>query len=452
MATLPLALRQVKATLESQFPSDRILKISRDLGHVWRKRVLTPEVTVQLFLLQWLAGVALKALRHVAGVTVSAQAICRARMRLPLRLMMDLVAAGVPEGPAKVLWRGLEVYLVDGMSFMTQDTPALVEKYGKPKNQRGTGHGYPTPKLLALMDFNGGFIRKVIALPWARQEFTCLSRLFKAIGKGAVLLGDRGLVSFAHLALLMQSGTAGCFRLPRGQVVHKRGGKAAKNKRGGKTGGKKKGGPKKRGKRSRQLIKRLGPQDLLVRWTAAGRPKWIGRKRFETLSAQPLTLRQIAFRICRPGCRPRWAWIITTLIDPKRYPAGELVKLYGKRWQIEVYFRDLKRTLGLSLLSTKTPEGVRKEILAFILLYNLVRSVVCKAAERQGVEPHRISFTDAMNWLLWSSPGSPLPDLAINRKRTRRSPPRRVKNARHRFPQLNQPRAKLDKPPCIAML
>ena len=75
MATLPLALRQVKETLESHFPSDRILEISRNLGHVRRKRVLTPEVTDRLFLLQLLAGVAMKGLRHVAGVTVSAQAI-----------------------------------------------------------------------------------------------------------------------------------------------------------------------------------------------------------------------------------------------------------------------------------------------------------------------------------------------------------------------------------------
>ena len=63
----------------------------------------------------------------------------------------------------------------------------------------------------------------------------------------------------------------------------------------------------------------------------SGRPKWISRKRFETLSSQPLTLRQIAFRICRPGCRPHGAWIITTLTNPRRYPAEELVKLYGKR-------------------------------------------------------------------------------------------------------------------------
>lgn len=447
MATLTGTLVHVKAHLQRLVPSDQIRQTCRNLGHIWRDRTLGPDVTVHLFLLQLLAGVALSGLRHVAAIPASAQAICRAKMRLPLQLLMEQVAASAPDGPERSLWRGLAVYLADAMSFMTQDTAALAARYGKPRNQRGTSMGYPTPKLLALMDFGGGFIRRVIALPWARQEFTCLSRLFKAIGSGALLLGDRGLVSFAHLALLMRANVAGCFRLPRGQVVHKHA-----PKRRASSGGAKGGRRAKHASRSRRLISRLGPQDLLVRWTAARRPAWLGRRRWAALAAQPLTLRQIAFRICRPGHRPRWAWIITTLIDPRRYPAGELIKLYGKRWQIEVYFRDLKRTLGLRLISAKTPEGVRKEILAFILLYNLIRGVMQKAAQRQGVEPRRISFIDAMRWLLWSSPGTPLPDLLINPPRTRAAPPRRLKNARHRFPQLNKPRARLNKPPCHVML
>ena len=36
-------------------------------------------------------GVALRGLRHVAGVPVTAQAICAARTRLPLKLLMELV-------------------------------------------------------------------------------------------------------------------------------------------------------------------------------------------------------------------------------------------------------------------------------------------------------------------------------------------------------------------------
>ena len=56
-------------------------------------------------------------------------------------------------------------------------------------------------------------------------------------------------------------------------------------------------------------------------------------------------------------------------------------------------------------------EGVQKEILAFVVLYNLIRQVMLRAAQRQGVDVDRISFADAARWLLWSEPGAELIDL-----------------------------------------
>lgn len=104
------------------------------------------------------------------------------------------------------------------------------------------------------------------------------------------------------------------------------------------------------------------------------------------------------------------------------------------------------------MISAQTVAGVRKEILAFVLLYNLIRRVMRQAADQQKVEADRVSFVDAVTWLLYSSPGEPVPKLRINRIRKRPSRPRRIKRGRHRFPQLNQPAASLRKPPCQAKL
>jgi putative transposase len=429
MATVSAALAHVKEHLERCLPQEFICKICSDIGYQWRERKLDPFLTIQLFLLQLLANVALRGLRRAASVSASAQAICAAKMRLPVELFRQLVEQSVPKGLAvAATYKGLKTYIADGLSFMTPDTEELANKYGKPKNQRGTSRGYPAPKLLTLMQAGGGFISKAIILPWARQEFTCLSRLFKAIGLGSLLLGDRGLVSFAHMALLTAMGVHGCFRLPRWQVVFNR------------------------GKASRRLKKRLGKQDMLVIWTASRRPKWLSKKRWEKIAGQTLTLRQIAFRVCRKGYRTHWAWIVTTLLDPQKYPAQELIELYSDRWQIEVYFRDLKKTLNMGMISAKTVKGVQKEVLTTILLYNLIRKVMEEAAKRQGVPPDRISFIDAKLWLLHSAPGTPLPELEANRRRTRKAQPRRLKNARHRYPQLNQSRAELCQPPCVVKI
>lgn len=435
MATFSAALRHVKEHVDALVPEDEVLRVCRDVGHRWRDRRLGPAASVHLLLLQLLAGVSLRGVRRVAGVAASAQAVCAARARLPVQLWMRLVERSVPAGAAAAAaaatFHGLRVFLADGMSFATEDTPALAARHGRGANQRGPGRGRPVPKLLALLDLDGGFVRRVVTLPWCRHECACLARLFAAVGgAGAVLLGDRGLVGFAHLALLAATGADGCFRLPRRLVV-----------RG-------------RGRGARRRVRALGRQDVLVRWRAPdARPPWLSRRRWAAaVRGRALVLRQVAFRVRRRGFRTRWAWLVTTLTDPARYPAQDLVDLYAKRWRVEVCFRDLKRTLGMSLVSARTVAGARKEVLAFVVLYNLVRRVMADAARRQGVDADRVSFADAARWLLWSAPGGPPPVLAVNPARVRPAQPRRVKPAGFRFPPLNTPRAGLVKPAYEATL
>lgn len=428
MATIGRALSQVKSQLDQWVPAPVIEQVCRDHGHRWRKRLLGPADTVHLMLLQLLAQVSMAALRHVSKVRVSAQAFCAARMRLPLSVMHELVRRACPAGPPLSCWKSLRVFAADGMSFLTEDTPELAQKYGKAKNGKGRGNGRPNCKLLAVMDLAGGFIYQVTALPWSRQERTCLARLLKACGEAALLLGDRGLAGFAQMALMLAAKVDGCLRLPRWLVVYGR------------------------GKANHRRVKRLGKQDLLVVWRKGDRPpKWMSKERWAKLPDE-LTLRQIAFRITRPGFRTHWAWIITTLTDPKKYPAQELVELYGKRWQVEVYFRDLKQTLGLRCPSSRTPQGVRKELLAFVILYNLVRQVIAAAASRQKVSPDRISFSDALTWLLWSAPGEELPDLVTNPIRHRPTQPRALKHCRRKYARMSRSRATLLKPACLAKL
>ena len=52
--------------------------------------------------------------------------------------------------------------------------------------------------------------------------------------------------------------------------------------------------------------------------------------------------------------------------------------------------------MKLEVLHCETVQGVRKELTVFALVYNLVRAVMCVAAERQGVAVDRISFADAL--------------------------------------------------------
>ena len=67
--------------------------------------------------------------------------------------------------------------------------------------------------------------------------------------------------------------------------------------------------------------------------------------------------------IQRPGFRPKEIIVVTTLVDPKRYPKAKLAQLYQRRWQAtEVNLKHLKTTLRMETIFAKTPEMVQKEI------------------------------------------------------------------------------------------
>ena len=88
---------------------------------------------------------------------------------------------------------------------------------------------------------------------------------------------------------------------------------------------------------------------------------------------EQLILRQIKVTVNCPGLRTQGFHIVTILLDDVNYPAEELAERYLKRWDVELFFRDIKTTMGMDILRCKTPEMVRKEILMFFIAYNCIR-------------------------------------------------------------------------------
>ncbi len=83
---------------------------------------------------------------------------------------------------------------------------------------------------------------------------------------------------------------------------------------------------------------------------------------------------------------------MTTLIDAVKYPASAILALYDSRWEAEINLRHIKTTLGMDILSCKTPEMVRKEIYTYLLAYNLLRSVMYEAGTTFEQNPVRLSL------------------------------------------------------------
>jgi len=103
-------------------------------------------------------------------------------------------------------------------------------------------------------------------------------------------------------------------------------------------------------------------------------------------------VREVHLLIRQSGFRPKQIILVTTLLDPKRYPKAKLAQLYHLRWQAtEVNFKHLKTTLNMEMIWAKSPQMVRKEIWMHLLAYNLLRNLMWTSAELAQVPPMRIS-------------------------------------------------------------
>ncbi len=72
--------------------------------------------------------------------------------------------------------------------------------------------------------------------------------------------------------------------------------------------------------------------------------------------------------------------LITTLNCAKSATKSELKKQYKSRWHVELDIRNMKTTMGMDILSCKTPEMVVKEIWIHLLAYNLIRLMMVQSA------------------------------------------------------------------------
>src|SRR5438132_6774412 len=112
MASVSSLLQRIKDDIRPFLPDSVILDACRDAKHRWRKRKLGPVQTLHLFVLQVLNfNTAMTALRHLSKAAVKAPAYCKARMRLPLKVLEALLrhsAQAMQQVPgAAPLWCGL---------------------------------------------------------------------------------------------------------------------------------------------------------------------------------------------------------------------------------------------------------------------------------------------------------------------------------------------------------
>ncbi len=440
LAILAKTIARFKQSWGQELDDEAILVAMREAGHVWRDRDLNPVTTVRMFLMQILFGnVACDYVPRLAGKNVSGPAYCLARGRLPVEALQTLLTRCTSAMAAAVRdtgrWLGHRLFVMDGSSFSMPDTDELREHFGQSGGQ-ADGCGFPTAHWLALVHFGSGLFQKVISAPLRTHDMSGVDQLHPELQAGDVVLGDRALCSFPHLALLVSRSLHAVLRMHQRVIVDFTRGRAYAQPGRGKSENRK-GLP-----RSRQ-IRKIGPLDQIVEWfRPVDCPVWLSAESFAALP-EVLQVRELQYQVARPGFRVKTVTLVTTLLDPKIYTAEKLAEAYGLRWTIETSFGHIKTTMKMDVLRCQTVRGILKELTMFLLVYNLVRMTMVEAAEQQGVPVDRISFVDTLRWLATTQHPDILPTLNLVPLRSGRYEPRCRKRRPKQYPLMQKPRAVL---------
>jgi hypothetical protein len=111
---------------------------------------------------------------------------------------------------------------------------------------------------------------------------------------------------------------------------------------------------------------------------------WLGAYRADQAG---YTVRMVS--ICYQGI---WRQYLTNVLDPRVLSAADMVRLYARRWDIELAFRLLKEYLGLRLLWSAKWEVVGVQVWASAILAQVLHSWQVRIAWQEQVELDEVSL------------------------------------------------------------
>ncbi|NJM36636.1 MAG: IS4 family transposase [Akkermansiaceae bacterium] len=281
--------------------------------------------------------------RHGEAIcSPSTAAYCKARARIPIRLLIKihrhLVAAMCPR-------RRPRTFVVDGTTLSMPDTRENQVVWPQSRSQK-EGRGFPIMRLVGLFDLATGVWISAATGPFRSSERNLCRKLWKQIRPGDMIVADSGFCCWFTFYLF---GEKGVNVVMRNHGVRKPDPRAVK----------------------------LGQGDRRERWKKPNiRPKWVSPQAY---AAMPESIAErVVIVTVDPGSgfRTTEVQIACTMLDPQKMSVSSIGNLYQSRWKVELFIDDLKTTLGMAALKTLSPTMIRRELLVHIIAYNLLRALM----------------------------------------------------------------------------
>ena len=333
-----------------------------------------------------------------------------ARQRLPLELCqrtLRLVAEQTHkafEVPEKF---GLKLGLMDGTTCRLRPYGDIPEQFPphRPGNCKKPPYWCLARVVGVLCWATGVVVHSAMASPKTSEQALCAQLLREGSWRGWLLAGDRNFGVFSVARALQAAQAHGLLRLTEARARRLARGAGLKLKAG---------------------------LDAPLDWVATSHDQCPA-----ALTRTPVPGRLLAIRVAPRGFRSFTLYLFTTLTDPLRCPASELAQIYGQRWNVEVCFRYIKAQMDLGLLECHSANLIRKEWLAGLIAYNLIRWTMGAAAALAKAPVNLLSFSRARQLLLGWLGRSPL------HRRNSRS----WKRLLERIARVRQPKRRKARPP-----
>jgi hypothetical protein len=309
------------------------------------------------------AGTLAQHVKQLTDISITDGAMAQRRALLPESVFAELMRAALkPKGDPKrhpdAFYHGLRLCGVDGTSFSVTNTPQVKKQMRKARSRRGRA---AFPKVGAAVLVELGLHNPLAAALGAdgESEMVLAKRVLASQPAKSLLLGDR---YYGVAAVLVD--------LPAQEDRHFL-------------------------VRVKENLKRR----FLEAYPDGSALVEIGKGKEKRL------VRELVGKVQRSGrgaATTTRLW--TSLLDWKKHPATELLALYARRWEQEIFYKELKvDARSTPLLQSHTPLTAMQEIAALILAYAVLVDYRVEAASMGEVGVLRISFLKTLQTVqgLW---------------------------------------------------
>jgi len=344
-----------KALFKELFTWGFIYSLLRQCG--MRRRCppyVTPVELIQSMVFHTVAeaGTLAQHVKQLTGKNITDGALAQRRALLPVAVFEELMGAALkpkadPIRHPEAFYHGLRLCGVDGSLFSITNTPQVKKQMGKARSRRGRA---AFPKVGAAVLVELGLHNPLAAALGAagESEMTLARQVLAAQPARSLLLGDR-YYGVAAVRVDLPAEEERHFLV-----------RVKKNLR-------------------RRFLESYPDGSALVE---------IGSGENKRLVREILGQVQRAGRGAATTVR---LW--TSLLNWSQHPASELLALYARRWEQEIFYKELKvDTRSTPCLQSHTPLTAMQEIAALILAYAVLVNYRVEAASVGQVEVLRISF------------------------------------------------------------